>query len=381
MKNLKIHDYKSLKDLHWDEYHNGDYAKAFLLPFLQYGPNHFIDNINTKMLAVTVDNFILPITINNAEYENSYVCSPYTHYITYALEELRLIQNSFIRVTLKGVIRTLGKLFKIGKINKNVIVNNWLVSTNLYPPLTQHQIERITRFLSIQFPEHAIVFRSLNGCLNDDLLNAFRKNEYHLLLSRQIYFLNTFDDEVFSSKHFKQDIKLLKGSGYVIEDSSKFSENDIPRIVDLYNQLYLDKYSLLNPQFNSNFVKLALKEKILTIKAIRKDSQPIDGVLGYFQNCQVMTTPLFGYDTTKPKEDGLYRLISTILALEAREKQHYLHRSSGVAHFKTMRKATPHIEYTGVYPLHLPCWRKLPWKILYFVTQKCILPLMKKYKL
>lgn len=67
---------------------DGAYVRDSFLPFFQKGVTAFIENVNTQLFLLEVDDLILPVTLNNAEFENSYVCSPYTHYISYALEEL-----------------------------------------------------------------------------------------------------------------------------------------------------------------------------------------------------------------------------------------------------------------------------------------------------
>jgi len=51
-----------------------------------------------------------------------------------------------------------------------VMVNNWLLSTNLYPPSSNETLEAISRFLIERFPKHAIVYRSVNPILNESML-------------------------------------------------------------------------------------------------------------------------------------------------------------------------------------------------------------------
>lgn len=67
--------------------------------------------------------------------------------------------------------------------------------------------------------------------------------------------------------------------------------------MQLYNMLYLGKYSPLNVQFNENFIyEFGLQKEIFTIKALRnKHTNSIDAVLGYYRMNGVMTTPIFGY--------------------------------------------------------------------------------------
>ena len=88
---------------------------------------------------------------------------------------------------------------------------------------------------------------------------------------------------------------IIKKHGYTVVDAEAITDEDVLRIVELYNALYLQKYSLCNPMFNEHFIKLALLQKNLHLVAIKKGRQ-IDAILGYFCCNGVMTTPLFGYD-------------------------------------------------------------------------------------
>src|SRR5579875_2475338 len=83
---------ENIAQLPWPGTEDGAYARAYLTPLIEYGPQHFIENVTTTYMALLVDEqIVLPLSLNRHEYENSYVCSPFTHYVTYAIEELALI--------------------------------------------------------------------------------------------------------------------------------------------------------------------------------------------------------------------------------------------------------------------------------------------------
>src|SRR5690606_35106137 len=128
---------------------------------------------------------VLPITVNKAEYENSYVCSPYTHYVSYARQELKLLRNPVVERLLSLVLTGAGWLMKSSKANKTVHVNNWLFSTNLYPALSRQQVTDVVLFLARRFPGHYIVFRSLGCELNQSTIEVHRKLGSKLIPSRQ----------------------------------------------------------------------------------------------------------------------------------------------------------------------------------------------------
>ena len=84
---IQLHDVHSLHSIDWES-KKMERMYEIVSCLFQKGVTAFIENINTQLFLLEVDDLILPVTLNNAEFENSYVCSPYTHYISYALEEL-----------------------------------------------------------------------------------------------------------------------------------------------------------------------------------------------------------------------------------------------------------------------------------------------------
>lgn len=54
---------------------------------------------------------------------------------------------------------------------------------------------------------------------------------------------------------------LLEQHGYEVLEGKQLTDEDIPRLLELYNALYLQKYSMYNPQFNERFFALALKKR------------------------------------------------------------------------------------------------------------------------
>jgi len=174
---------------------------------------------------------------------------------------------------------------------------------------------------------------------------------------------------------FKSDLKILKNTGYEVVDETGVKPEDIPRIVEIYRMLYVDKYSNLNPKLTEEFVKLIISNKILDLRLLKKDGR-VDGVLGFLARYGVINSPLFGYDTTLPKELGLYRMVSTLLSIEAKERGLLLNMSSGAGGFKTLRRAKPYIEYNAIYTKHLTLKRKLPWTLLKTLMNRVASPIM-----
>lgn len=376
---IKLYDAETIGQLTWPTSAENEFAKRFLMPFITSGPQHYINNVNGKMLAMKVDDQVLPIMINDSEYHNSYVGSVYGQYISYGSQQLFNEYNILLSLGLKGGLEAFGKMLRWGEINKIVFVNNWLISTNLYPNLTRDQIELIRDFLIEKFPEHAIVFRSVCPYHMPDTYDYLKSSGFKMMLSRPVYFLNTKNDDIFETRIFKSDLRVLKNTEYDVVEVKDTTKHDFSRLAELYRMLNVDKYSKHNPQFNERYIELILKNKLIGAKMIMKEDK-VYGVLGYFYRNGVKTSPLFGYDTNQPKEHKLYRVMATLLALEAKKRNLILHQSSGAGTYKLLRRAEKYMEYSAVWSRHLPTKQRFIWNVLRNLVNGIATPILKFYE-
>ncbi len=369
---------QQLINLSWPD--TCQYQQAYLLPFSS-GAQRFIANVATQMQVLRIGEHFFPVTVNDSEYESSYVCSPYTACISYAKEELSKLHNKPLETGLKLLITAVGKLLRAVQINKVVSVNNWLLSTNLYPDWQGAEIQSITQLLTQQFPEHSIMFRSLNHHSNAALLKAFKAAGYHLLPSRQVYLFDKQRSDYWQYKNTRCDFALLDKTPYTVVDHDDITMVDYPRIVMLYKQLYLDKYSYHNPQFTVECIQLWHQQKLLYMQGLRNSNGLLDGIVGCFERNMITTAPLVGYDTQLPRQLGLYRMLMALVIKRAYNHDLMLNLSSGASQFKRLRGGMPEIEYSAVYTAHLSTPRKAVWKILESLLTHIGVPLMKKYQL
>lgn len=376
---MRLYDRDTLSTLVWPTTTEGEYARNYLEPIINKGPQHYIDNVLTTYMVIQDGALILPVSVNHTEYQNSYVCSPYGQYIRYGVDEIHQLYSFPMRSLCQHSLQGLGCLLKMGRINQTIHINNWLLSTNLYPDLTAQQIRSLTELLTELFPNHAILFRSVNAT-QTELLELLEKQGYSKLFSRQVYLLDTQSSEPFNERHFKKDLILLENSGYEVVSPDAFSLNDVPRIAELYRALNIEKHSIQNPQFNEAFIRLGVEKHALTFHGLRKDGS-LDAIFGSIQRGQTMAAPFFGYDTGKPEELGLYRQLSALAVLKAKQNGFLLNQSSGAGSFKKRRKAKPVSEFHVVYTRHLPAWRQLPWNCMQSIGQRFILPFVEKHSI
>lgn len=380
-----LFDKQSFGRIDWPKTPEGDYARRFLLPLLRQPVETIVPNISTTVYALALEHTVLPVTVNDAEYGNSYVCSPYTHYVSYARQELYLLKSGTARFALAGVLHALGLLLRANRFNRVVHVNNWLLSTNLYPELTAQETDEAIKLLLARFPRHTIIFRSLCRSINGDLIDRLQRQGFRLVPSRQVYLWQPTGLQAPNAKArwlLKRDYSLLDKNGYEAIGPAMLTAEDMPRLAELYRALYLDKYSYYNPQFGEAFLELARSGNLLQLHALRhKESGRLDAVLGYYCRNGIMTTPVFGYDTSLPQEIGLYRMLSAVLLDIATANGHLLHESSGAAQFKRNRGAVAEIEYSAVYDRHLPFDRRASWMLLEKLLNGVGVPMLEKYKL
>lgn len=238
-----------IKWVNWEEVPHG-VLKSFSKVFIENKSNALISNVETeyRILKVT-DQLYFPVTINNTEWNSSFVCSPYTAYALYSKEELKhKIKNKPIQYLLLLVIKLIGKWLKYGEINKNIHVNNFLLSTNPYPEWSGNEIAEITNYIIKDYPNHSIIFRSLNQFQHQHLLDKLEQNNYLLIGSRQVYIFNLTYKNWLQHKNNKNDIRLIQKQQLIFIDHNEMAPH-LAAALELYQKLYFEKYSQYNPQF------------------------------------------------------------------------------------------------------------------------------------
>jgi hypothetical protein len=349
--------------------------------FARDGSESFIGNLRTRVMVLRVGERVLPVTINEADYGNCYVCSPHTAYAPYAKEELRLIKSGVARIALGGLADAAGALLKTARINRIVHVNNWMLSTNLYPANAALPVAAIAKFLAAQFPDHFICFRSLNDWSNAELMAQCRAAGGRLLASRQVYCYERLAETWTTTPNAHEDRRLLARTAYRVVPHEELGEADYPRMAELYRLLYIEKYSHHNPVFTASYLRLCHQSGVMRFIGLRGSDGVLDGVLGLFIVDGVVTAPIVGYETKRDRRLGLYRLLMTLTYEFALQHGHRINLSSGAAEFKRLRGGRPVIEYSAMFDRHLSPGRRGAVRALAAVVNGLGVPLMRKLKL
>jgi hypothetical protein len=366
----------------WLSTEEGIKLRSFFEPILQEGTSAFVSNVESQVYILHIDDLLIPVTVNEKEYRNSYVCSMYS-FLLYTEEEMTRHRKYILRFFVYPFLTFLKLWFRWSRVNQLVIVNNFLLSTNLYPNITAEQSNRIFQFLKERFVDHAIIFRSLNNYTEKNLSKNLCGIGLDFITSRSVYFFEPKNYRTIAAKmrwNIKSDKRLREGDGIEIVPHHDFQLSDAAEIKHLYDLLYLKKYSTFNPAFTVLFFERAIRDKTFTLTGIRYKGRLV-GVVGVFKVREIMTAPIVGYDTKLPEELGLYRMLISLIIEEALFTNTILHLSSGVGHFKRKRGAFQEIESMAVACNHLPFHRRFVWKAVGFLLNKIGTPILKKYKL
>lgn len=355
--------------------------EAWLQMLLSHPAEQLVYNVRTRWSLLRIGDVTLPITRNETDYDNSYVCSPYTACVLYPQSEACKLPGYALPTAVRILAAAMGLPLKGARFNRVISVNNWLLSTNLYSSWNPALVPAITRLLTARFPTHAITWRSVNEVTNRSLMRALAHEGYWLAPSRQVYFFDGASRTFLNRPNTRRDLKLLETTRYQIVGHDALRGDDVDRIEYLYRLLYIKKYSPHNPQFTAKMLEYCRRHRLLTMWGLRNEQGRLDGIVGAFERDGVMTVPLVGYDTSLPQTLGLYRLLMALVLREAADQRWLMNLSSGAAEFKRLRGGVPCLEMTAVFGAHLSWGRRAAWQTVVSLLRHVAAPLLRKYQL
>jgi len=373
---MRLLDASSITGFAWPESEAGRLARTYLPPILSAGMPEYVENAHGEMFILEDGDLVLPVVVTDANEDDTYVVSIHTQYSSYAVDELHRYLSPTKAAIISAGPRALGAILRAAKTNRAVYVNNWLVSTALFPESGAEHLGTITEFLRGRFPQHAIVFRSLNEVTSAEWMRALAALGYRFLFSRLVYIMLRCDPDALpknARRHLRQDGEMFARSGYQVRPSLRGSREEADALRRLYEALYLEKYSPHNPQYTSRFFRETMASGSLRVFTLQKGCR-VAGVMGYFILAGVLTAPIFGYDTSLPQSLGLYRMLSSATLNFARVEGLVDHASAGVGAFKRVRGYRPTPEYTAVLADHLPLFSRHAWRLLERYANRVVLP-------
>lgn len=340
-----------------------------------------IANVTTEVASLGADSTLLPVTVNSSEPGNAWICSPYSTYALYAAEETRRFGHPLLTSPLLTLCGAMGRYLRWAGVDNAVAVNNWLISTNLYPAASPYDIQALIQEATARWPAHAIWFRSLNARHNSDWLQSLMALGCVLIPSRQVYLYDKVEARAARPVDLQRDFRLLRTTSFSSSPAEQWSARDFERAAQLYGLLYLDKYSRLNPAYTAEFLRLWHGAGLLDLTGYRDPEGELRGVVGMFCLGQTITSPIVGYDTSRPKAEGLYRILAAHVLMTAASTGRCVNLSAGVGEFKRLRGGLGEIEYSAVYARHLPRRSRRALECLGIAARRVGVPIMRHFRL
>ncbi len=356
----------------WGRVREGAWLRPFLDALWREGVRGLVANAQGRVHLAQVDDRVLPVVVPGPSL--TWTASIRTAYVDYAAEELRLVPGAAVRAGLRGALLGLGAMLQAASVDRVVLVDDLLLSTCLHPPLGEAAVRAVTEAVAARWPDRAVVWRSLHTFGGSGLDGVLARCGYRAVPSRSVWLWDPTRPDHRDARDLRRDARLLGTRGYAVVGPEGLGPGDAPRIRALYDALYLDKYSRLNPHFTEAFATMALAGG-LEVRALRREGR-LDAVVGFYVRDGQMTTPLFGYDTGRPQRLGLYRMASAVLVQEATARGVLLHQSAGAASFKRNRHAEGALEVMRVWDRHLGPRRRAGWAALEAAMRRVAVPLV-----
>lgn len=353
-------------------------AARHVAAFRAAGTPALITNAACEVALMAHDETRLPVTIDDGTRGRSYVSSPHSTYVLYPRDEIALLGLGALRYPAEGVLGVLAGLLRITRLARAVHLDNWLLSTNLHGTWDGAGLPQMRAALAERYPDHFVILRSLDRWSCPALMAAVQADGWTLLPARQVWVTDDLAHDWRPRSHTRADARMLRRSGLTLEHPAAIAPDDAARIAALYHQLYVERYSAINPVFTARFIAQSAASGLLTYCVLRDGAGQIVSFAALREAGGIGTVPLMGYDTARPQTEGLYRVASHAAAELALARGLRFHGSAGAAQFKRNRGAYGVIEYMAVDGRHLSRARQAGLTVLAAGLGRFMVPMLEQ---
>jgi len=334
----------------------------FFAPLMQHGVQHYIKNAVTSLYLLEYRGMLLPLTVNEDEYENSYIVSNY-YPISSRCE--RYAHHPTLRNrALYGMTYIAGWGLKALQVNRSIVINNWLLASLPCSELSAADMQKITGFLSEHFPLHWLIVRSVK----EDDLPALQESQYITFKVRDFFCYDPLKKDQLSPRaryHRKKDRALQ--TRYQVLKQCPWTPQDYHDCLKLYQQVYIQKHTKYSPEYTAEFLQHAVATGIMEFTILQQEGKTVGFYTSWVYENH-MHVPLLGYDLQHPDAQHIYHLIMTLTLEEAEQKGTWLNSGEGGTMTKQLRGLQSVAEYAAIYGHHLPWMRRSIWHVASYLT-------------
>lgn len=349
------------EDLDWGQGHEdlGVYMRALA----RLGPDGALDNARLDLVALQLTDRALPIVVPEGA-QHCWLTSLAVTYGKALRDEIDRDQRGALAWLYRGVSWLAEGVLRLTRADQVVYVNHLLFSTSLYGAWTAADLGPALATLRRVFPKRAIVWRSLNAEDNADLLAAMDSHGARRVVSRLVWTLPDPARQWAPRTDAKADRKLVAAGDLSVETPTDLSPEDLLRVIELYEDVYLTKYSRANPAYRPDMLRAAIDSDVLNLQLIRGPEGDIQAFAADHVYERMLSSPMLGHDRSQAASVGLYRVAMSLSVLRALEAGLSVNYSAGAGAFKRHRGAKPALEYMAVFDAHLPLWRRIGYGVL-----------------
>lgn len=295
---------------------------------------------------------------------NCWLTSLATAYGQAARDETAREVRGLEAVAFKALSLIAEALLRLGQADRAVYANHLLFSTSLYGDWRGDDLAPALDALKTEFPDRAIIWRSLNEADHGALTARMAALGGRRLLSRIVWRLPDPAHDWAPRRDARDDQRLADAQDLRVKTAHDLSDAELARMHVLYTDLYRAKYSRTNPDYGLALLRAAIESGVLTARVIRNGDGVIEGFVGEHVYQGALVNPLLGYDRALPQTRGLYRVAMAASMPRAIAEGLLVNWSAGAGGFKRNRGARPALEYCMVFDDHLPAWRRLTYRAL-----------------
>ncbi|MFT4254970.1 MAG: hypothetical protein QM608_21105 [Caulobacter sp.] len=327
------------------------------------GPEGALQNARFDLAALQLRDRALPLVVPQGR-QDCWLTAPTVTYGRTLREEVDRELRGAQALAAKVASRLAEGLLRVARADHAVLVNHLLFSTSLHGGWDGADLDEALAALRGAYPDRAIVWRSLNAADHAELLAKMRAAGGRRLLSRLIWRLPDPARQWAPRRDVRRDLVLARAGGFTIETDARPTPDEIERLLALYSDVYIAKYSRTNPRYTAAALAAAVASGVLHLSLVRAASGEIVAFAADQIRGGELATPMLGHDRARPEAQGLFRIAMALSVRRAADAGLAVNCSAGAAAFKRHRGATPALEHQMVFDDHLPPWRRAGYALL-----------------
>ncbi|MBS0295153.1 MAG: hypothetical protein JSR45_02505 [Proteobacteria bacterium] len=347
--------------LHWGGGHEA--MGRYVSGLTALAPDQALANARVEMAALQLPDRAFPIALPRGP-QACWLTSLGAAYGKAARDEIAREPASLGNVLFALASRVAETWIALTRADDLAFINHPLFSTSLYGDWEGDGLEPAMQAVIQACPDRAIAWRSLNRADNARLIDSLTRLGARLLPSRIVWRIENPSTQWAPRTDVRADLRLAQVAGLTVKSETRPCDDTLHRVLALYGEVYLDKYSAANPAYGLDWLRMAVESGVLSLSLVRGADGRIEAFAAEHVCDRALTGPMLGHDQGRPRELGLYRIAMSLSVARAAAEGLKVNYSGGAGVFKRNRGATPEIEYMAVFDRHLPPWRRAGYAAL-----------------